>query len=90
MAKISEYDVTYKAYKNNELVTTFVSNLWGGLETFRRILGPDSVFDSYEIEYNNGVVTRVVDPINWDHPVCCDKCREEAEERKVKKSLSSG
>lgn len=87
MAKISDYDVEYKAYKDGKQITSFVANLWGDIETFRRILGPDSVFDSYETVYKNKTV-KVVDPINWDHPVCCDNCREEAEIRKQKKNLA--
>lgn len=86
MAKISDFEVEYKAYNKDKLVTTFVSNLWGEQETFRRLLGPDSLVDNYDIEYK-GRTIKTIDPINWDHPVCCDHCREEAEERKQNKLL---
>lgn len=84
MAKISDFDAEYKAYKQSQLVTTFKSNLWGEQETFRRLLGPDSVIDNYEVYFNYKVI-QVVDPINWNHPVCCDTCREEARIRNEKK-----
>lgn len=85
MASIKDYDVEYVVYKDGVEVTSFTANLWGDMETFRRILGPDSVFDSYDTVYKNTTV-RTTDPINWDHPVCCDHCREEAVVRKAKKS----
>lgn len=88
MAKVNDYDVEYIAYSNGNQVTSFVANLWGGIETFRRLLGPESIFDSYDTVYKNQVI-KTIDPINWDHPVCCDTCREEVTERKSKKQLVS-
>ena len=80
MAKISDFDFLHEAYSKNELVTTFKSNLWGEQETFRRMLGPESNIDSYKI-YLVDTVIKIVDPINWAHPVCCNTCREEANTR---------
>ena len=87
MAKISDFKVLVKGYHDDSLVTTFESNLWAGQETFRRLLGPDSEINRYVIYYKDRTV-EIKDPINWDHPVCCDKCREEAAERKKKKQLA--
>lgn len=83
MEMITDYDVQYNVYSNGKFVTFFDGNLWGAQETFRRLLGPESVFDTYEVVYKDKTI-KIVDPIDWNHPVCCDHCRDEAKERNSK------
>lgn len=85
MAKLKDFEVVYTAYDKDKKSYTFKGNMWAGQEMFRRIFGPDTIVDSCDILVDD-IVINIKDPINWNHPVCCDHCRDEAKERNSKKA----
>ena len=87
MVCVKDFTVSIVVEDINGKQISFETNMWAGQEIFRRLFGPGTGVKSCDIVTSERVVG-MTDPINWDHPVCCDHCRKETEERKAKKQLN--
>lgn len=81
MRTIQDLNVEYTVYSNDIEVRKFKGNVWTFVESYRLIFGPGTPNTSLKVKWKD-LEYSLVDYVNWENPVCCKTCRDQADNAK--------